>query len=381
MTSTKPAGRRPAPDSTVLETALDRAGCALIVDLDAVRRNLQRLQEQAGPECEVAGVIKADAYGMGSRRVAAALRAAGCTTFFAATPAEGAVIRSAVPDAPVFVLAGGAGLPADSGLIPVLNHPGETERRQETAAAAARALPAAVHVDTGMNRLGYEEKDWRRLCAEPRRRAGLDIRIMLSHLAVAEEPGHPLNRRQLARFETARNLSPFGARTSLANSSGLWLPPAFRFDMARAGAALFGINPTPGHPNPMASVVRMVGRIQQVRSVDRGQGVGYGHAWVSPNTRRIATVSAGYADGYPRHLGNAGRVAVGNHVAPVVGRISMDLVTIDVTGVPDHLTRPGAVVDLLGPLAPVHDAAARIGTIDYEILARIGRRVPRLYVG
>ncbi len=329
----------------------------------------------------MAGVVKADAYGMGSRRVAAALRAAGCTTFFVATPDEGARIRPVVPDASVFVFAGGADLPADSGLIPVLNHPGETEQRRRAAGGATRTLPAAVHVDTGMNRLGYEETDWRALCAEPARRSGLDLRVVLSHLAVAEDPGHPLNARQLARFEAARSRAPFAARASLANSSGIWLPRAFHFDLARAGAALFGINPTPAAPNPMARVARLVGRIQQVRSVDRGQGVGYGQAWVSPGARRIATVSAGYADGYPRQLGNAGQVAVGNHVAPVVGRISMDLVTVDVTGVPDSEVRPGAVVDLLGPRVSVHAAAARSGTIEYEILARIGRRVPRLYVG
>ncbi len=324
--------------------------------------------------------MKAGAYGMGAPRIAAALAAAGCRTFFVATPDEGEVVRLAVPDAFVYVLAGGAALPAESGLVPVLNHPGDSERRRTAAAAAGQALAAAVHVDTGMNRLGYEATDWRDFCAEPARRSGLDVSIVMSHLAVAEIPGHPLNAEQLARFEAAREQAPFAARASLANSSGIWLPAAFRFDMARAGAALFGINPTPAHPNPMTAVARLVGQIQQVRSVDRGEGVGYGHTWVSPNARRIATVSAGYADGYPRHLGNTGRVAIGGHIAPVVGRISMDLVTVDVSGVPDPVAQPGAVVDLLGPLVPVDDVAAHGGTIGYEILARLGSRVPRLYV-
>lgn len=345
-----------------------------------MRSNFRTLRDQAGPGCEVAGVVKAGGYGMGAPRIAAALAAAGCRTFFVATPDEGEAVRPAVPDAFVYVLAGGAALPADSKLIPVLNHPGDSEHRRTAAAAAGRALVAAVHVDTGMNRLGYGAADWRAFCAEPTRRSGLDVRVVMSHLAAAEIPDHPLNAEQLARFEAAREQAPFAARASLANSSGIWLPAAFRFDMARAGAALFGINPTPARPNPMTAVARLVGRIQQVRSVDRGEGVGYGHTWVSPNARRIATVSAGYADGYPRHLGNTGRVAIGGHVAPVVGRISMDLVTVDVSGVPDPVANPGAVVDLLGPLVPVDDVAARGGTIGYEILARLGSRVPRLYV-
>ena len=378
--STTPTSSKPAPGKAALETALARAGCALIVDLDAVRSNFRTLRNRAGPGCEVAGVVKAGAYGMGSPRIAAALATAGCRTFFVATPDEGAGVREAVPDASVYVLAGGAALPAKCDLIPVLNHPGDAERRRTTAARAGRPLAAAVHVDTGMNRLGYEAADWRAFCVEPDRRSGLDICIVMSHLTVAEIPGHPLNAEQLARFEAARELAPFAARASLANSSGIWLPAAFRFDMARAGAALFGINPTPARPNPMAAVARLVGRIHQVRSVDRGEGVGYGHTWVSPGARRIATVSAGYADGYPRHLGNAGRVAIGGHVAPVVGRISMDLVTVDVSGVPDPVAQPGAVVDLLGPLVPVDDVAAHGGTIGYEILARLGSRVPRLYV-
>ena len=351
-----------------------------MVDLGAVRANFRTLRQRAGPDCEVAGVVKADAYGMGARRVVSALAEAGCRTFFVATPDEGAVVRSVIPEGPIHVLAGGADLPADSDLIPVLNHPGETECRQATAIRAGRTLAAAVHVDTGMKRLGYEAADWRAFCAEPDLRSGLDIGIVMSHLAVAELPDHPLNAAQLARFEAARKLAPFVARASLANSSGIWLPAAFRFDLARAGAALFGINPTPARPNPMGAVARLVGRVLQVRSVDRGEGVGYGHAWVSPNARRIATVSAGYADGYPRHLGNTGRVAIGGHVAPVVGRISMDLVTVDVSGVPDHVARPGTPVDLLGDLVPVDDVAARGGTIGYEILARLGSRVPRLYV-
>jgi len=351
-----------------------------VVDLGAVRANFRALRQRAGPDCEVAGVVKADAYGMGARRVVPALADAGCRTFFVATPDEGAVVRSVVPEAPIHVLAGGADLPTDSDLIPVLNHPGETECRRAIAVRADRTLAAAVHVDTGMNRLGYEAADWRAFCAEPDLRSGLDIGIVMSHLAVAELPDHPLNAAQLARFEAARKLAPFVARASLANSSGIWLPAAFRFDLARAGAALFGINPTPAHPNPMNAVARLVGRVLQVRSVDQGEGVGYGHAWVSPNARRIATVSAGYADGYPRHLGNTGRVAIGGHVAPVVGRISMDLVTVDVSGVPDHVARPGTPVDLLGDLVPVDDVAAQGGTIGYEILARLGSRVPRLYV-
>lgn len=280
----------------------------------------------------------------------------------------------------VHVLAGSAGFSPDTRLIPVLNHPGDAERRRAVAARAGRPLLAAIHVDTGMNRLGYSAADWNRFSTNPDLRAGLEIQTVMSHLAVAEIPDHPLNATQLARFQAVRRQAPFAQRASLANSSGIWLSPDFHFDVARAGASLFGINPTPERPNPMRAVARLIGCIHQVRSVDHGEGVGYGHTWVSPNVRRIATVSSGYADGYPRQLGNAGHVALGDHVAPVVGRISMDLVTVDVTGIPEHVARPGALVDLLGPRVPVDDVAQDAGTIGYEILARIGSRVPRVYV-
>ena len=262
----------------------------------------------------------------------------------------------------------------------MLNHPGDTDRRQAVAARAGQSLPVAIHVDTGMNRLGYSAADWHRFSTDRDLRAGLEIQTVMSHLAVAELPDHPRNAAQLARFQAVRRRALFAPRASLANSSGIWLSPDFHFDLARAGASLFGINPTPGRPNPVQAVARLIGCIHQVRSIDRGEGVGYGHTWVSPNVRRIATVSSGYADGYPRQLGNAGRVAIGDHVAPVVGRISMDLVTVDVTGVPEHVARPGALVDLLGPRVPVDDVALDAGTIGYEILARIGSRVPRVYV-
>ncbi len=351
-----------------------------MVDLEAIRTNFRVLKQRVRPGCTVACVVKANAYGLGASRISAALFDAGCRTFFVATPDEGETVLAAVPRAEVMVLAGGAWLPANSDLIPVLNDPGDAERRRATARAAGQSLPAAVHVDTGMRRLGYEPRDWDAFTSDPDLRAGLDLTLLMSHLAIAERPDHPLNAAQLARFESAADQALFVTRASLANSSGIWLPQAFHFDLVRGGAALFGINPTPHADNPMRPVARLVGRVQQVRSVDRGEGVGYGHDWISPRSRRIATVSSGYADGYPRHLGNTGCVAIHGHVAPVVGRISMDLVTVDVTDVPDRLARPGVTAELIGPEVPVDAVADRAGTIGYEILARLGSRVPRLYV-
>jgi alanine racemase len=231
-----------------------------------------------------------------------------------------------------------------------------------------------------MARLGLPADEVARLAMDRRLLDGVDVALDMSHRACADEPDHPANAAQRARFEAARALLP-DAPASFANSSGLFLGPAFLFDLARPGAALYGVNPTPGRPNPMRSVVRLQGRVIQTRPVQAGEAVGYGWSWRAPAATRIATVSVGYADGWLRSLSNRGAAFFGDAALPFAGRVSMDSVTLDAGALPDGALAPGTLVDLLGPAQDVDAVAAAAGTIGYEILTSLGARYARRYVG
>jgi alanine racemase len=363
-------------DSKPSARAVEQASSILEIDLGAITANWRQLSVIMGGAERCAAVVKADAYGLGAMRVGPALAAAGCRRFFVATLDEGAALRRALPDAEIAVLNGLA--PASPGafkrarLTPVLNDLGQIERWRRT------MLPAMLHLDTGMNRLGLTPGEAERLVAEPERLHGVTLAAILSHIACADEPDHPLNEAQRGAFAAALARLP-AAPASLAGSSGIFLGPPFHFDFARPGAALYGVNPLLGTPNPMRQVVRLKGRILQVRDVDRGEGVGYGAAHRMSRPSRVATIAVGYADGWLRSSGHRGSVGIAGQRAPVIGRISMDLMTIDVTGIESSLARPGALVDLLDDAYGVDDAAEAAGTIGYEILTAIGRRALRLY--
>lgn len=364
-----------------------RASSAIIsVDLDSIAGNWRKLKSRLAPGTECAAVVKADAYGLGARRVVPALAAAGCRSFFVVTLDEGFALVPAPPGCAIYVLApplsGNESEIADAGLIPTLNTLGDVEAWSAFARAAGRVLPAALHADTGMRRLGLAPAEVAALAGGPDRLSGIDVRLLLSHLACADEPHHPLNAKQLAQFIAAKSrlaAARIAPPASLANSSGIFLGAQYHFDLVRPGAALYGIAPVPGEPNPMTTVVRMQAKILQVRDVDASETVGYGATHRFARPARIATVAAGYADGYPRALSNAGTCFIGEHRASVVGRVSMDLTTIDVTGLPENLVRPGTLVDLIGPLNPPDDVAAAAGTIGYELLTRLGRRAKRVW--
>ncbi len=370
------------------------AGGLLTVDLAALKANYRRLVAE-GAGTPVAAVVKADAYGLGAERAAPALWDAGARIFFVALPDEALTLRRVLPaEAEVYVLGGlfGAGAERDylaAGIRPVLNSLEEIARWAALAAAEGRALPAALHVDTGMSRLGLPTDELARLAAEPERLAGVEPAWLISHLACGDTPDHPLNREQLQAFRAARERLP-RMKASLANSPGSFLGADFRFDLLRPGAALYGVNPTPGNPNPMAQVVRLQGRILQVRVIDPPMTVGYGAAFRAKRRTTIATVGLGYADGFLRSLSGQGRAWVsvaagaggeGTAVAvPLVGRVSMDLITLDVTDLPE--TPPvGGFVDLFGPGQQLDDLADAAGTIGYEILTSLGRRYRRVYEG
>jgi alanine racemase len=346
----------------------------LRIDLSAITANWRDLAACHG--APAAGVVKADAYGLGAGPVARALRDAGCTTFFTAHLAEGLALRAGIGAGPDVVVLNGfpPGADEDAELIPVLNSLGDV------AAHAGIGRAAVLHLDTGMSRLGLDAREQATLAVERNRLDGIALRYVMTHLACADEPYHALNEAQRSRFaEAATRIAP-GVPRSVANSSGIFLGAGFRSDLARPGCALYGINPTPGAANPMRQVARLEAEILQIRDIAAGDTVGYGASWTATAPRRIATVAAGYADGYLRSLSGRSLGILHGKEAPLVGRVSMDLTTFDVTDISD--VRPGDRLTLIGGAGNTpDDIAARCGTIGYEILTSLGRRYARVYEG
>ncbi len=326
------------------------------------------VRHPAGP---VAGVVKADGYGLGAREVAGALYQAGCRFFFVAYLNEALAIREIVPGAMLAVLSGlvpetEAAYRAHA-LVPVLGSLNEIDRWQGE---------AILHVDTGMSRLGLSPHEMAVLAQDPGRLGRQQVRYVMTHLVSSEYPDDRLNVLQCERFAAARAMLP-PAPCSLANSSGIFLGAAFGSDLARPGAALYGINPTPGKPNPMRSVVRLSVRVLAVREVAAGDSVGYNATWTARRPTRIATAALGYADGFHRALSDRGTAYFDGSPVPLVGRVSMDLTTFDVT---DHpAVQPGCWLEVLGPHVSPDDVAVAAGTNGYEVLTSLGRRFHRVY--
>jgi alanine racemase len=361
----------------------DSAGGVLEVDLAGIVANWRLLSQLVAP-ASCAAVVKADAYGLGATAVATALAGAGCRRFFVATLDEAVSLRALMPDSVEIAVfsgpvPGSAAEFAAHRLVPVLNDPGQIAEWEREAAKHGPA-PAMLHVDTGMARLGLTPVELDRMADSLRRPGAICWLALVSHLACADEPEHPLNAQQRARFVAAR-CRLGGMPASLAASSGIFLGRGFHFDLVRPGAALYGVNPQPGNANPMGQIVHLKARILQIREVDEGQPVGYGAAHVMPAAGRLATVAVGYADGWLRSLSHRGSGRIGGVRVPLLGRVSMDLAVFDVSAVEPSLTRPGALIELLGEDYGVDAAAADAGTIGYEILTALGRRYHRVYRG
>ncbi|HEV2337148.1 MAG TPA: alanine racemase [Stellaceae bacterium] len=403
------------------DPAAARAGAVLDIDLAGIVENWRLLARHAAPALCTA-VVKANGYGLGAVPVARALLTAGCRMFFVATLDEGIALRQGLGGAPEIAVFNGP-LPgtadefAEYGLTPVLNEPGQIaewaalaprvlrdaplrgapqdDEQSETAfteppnpeevaqrpsrrahgVASATSAVAILHVDTGLSRLGLSVKEFMALLDAPPRIAW---RAVISHLACADRLDHPLNERQRARFAAAAAQLP-GVPAGLAASSGIFLGPSYHFDLVRPGAALFGVNPVPGRPNPLRQILRLRAKIVQVRQIDSGESVGYGAAHVMKTPGRAATVAVGYGDGWLRSLSHRGCGYLAGARVPVLGRVSMDLVTFDVSAVAPELAHPGATIELLGAQYGVDDAAADAGTIGYEILCALGSRYHRVY--
>jgi alanine racemase len=363
-------------------TAAARAGAILTIDLAAIAENYRLLQEQA-QTAACAAVVKADAYGLGAEKVAPVLARAGCRQFFVAHLNEGIELRRILgSSATIAVLHGPpAGTEADflaHDVVPVLNSLDQVSRWAATALSAGTKLPAILQADTGMARFGLSESDVRTLVDDQQRLDALDVRLLISHLACADEPGHPANAVQLSLFRQIGAILG-GCRMSLAASSGIFLGPEFHFNLVRPGAALYGIAPQADRPNPMRPVVRLQGKVMQIRDVPAGTPVGYGHTARTKSASKLATVAVGYADGFLRSLSGRGAWVNGSYL-PIIGRVSMDSIVLDATALPEGSLLPGALVDLIGPDQDLDALAREAGTIGYELLTSLGTRYHRQYI-
>ncbi len=350
----------------------------LTIDLAALRRNYRQIAGLA--RVPVAAVVKADAYGLGIARAAPALAAEGADTFFVAHLSEGLAVRAACPAATIYIL---NGLCADdparmtaNRLRPVLNSLDEINRFSAFCAASGCRHPAAVHIDTGMSRLGLDMAE-ASLVAEPGQQGrAFDLTLLISHLACADESAHPLTAQQHARFAQIRALFP-GVKGSLANSAGSFLSPAYHHDLLRPGVALYGGSFSDVTP-PLEPVVTLQAPVIALRHLRAGESVGYNARFVAQRPSRIAIVAVGYADGYPRR-NQAGFALVNGYKAPLAGTISMDLMALDVTDC--GLVEAGTPVTLLGASPTLAEVGQAAGTITYEILTRLGQRYQRVYHG
>jgi alanine racemase len=372
----------------MMPTPEDLAGAVLTIDLVAVQENWRRLKTRAGgADCGAA--VKGNAYGLGIRPVARALWEAGCRSYFVARPKEGEELRAILPEATIYVLDGlfrdQAEFYAKLDLRPALISIEEAREWATFGRAYGRKLPCAIHVDTGINRLGFSAAELDGLLADRFTLEGLNVALVMSHLACADDPPHPLNQRQADAFRAVRAKFP-GVPASLANSSGIFLGDQFTHDLVRPGIALYGGNPTLNVANPMLPVAILEGAVMQLRAVGEGDTVGYSATWKAPRPSRVAILGAGYKDGVPRSLssrepGGPAQVFINGQRCPIIGRVSMDMMGIDVTDLPPGSVTRGTRAEIIGRNIAIDEAAQWAGTISYELLTRLGSRYARLYTG
>jgi alanine racemase len=380
----RPISGRPMADPSLARTT---SNGLLYVDLGALRRNYRSLRAAVAP-AQCAGVVKADAYGLGAVPVLKALLAEDCNTFFVATLGEAKRLRALAPGATFYVL---NGLPpraatefAAAGVRPVLNSVEEIRAWAAHNERVFKRLPAGIQIDTGMNRLGLSATEAGAVSSSGVLEA-FPLSLAMSHLACADEPDHPKNAVQRDAFAALSGLLHAEQR-SLAASAGIFLGSGYHFDLVRPGIALYGGRFSRKTANAMEPVVRLQARVAQIRDLEKGDTLGYGGAYTIKRRTRIATLTAGYADGFFRRLGSSDEqdgwaAYFGDHRAPVLGRISMDLMMVDITGIPDTLTAPGMLAELIGDHISVDDIADAAGTIGYEILTSLGQRYERVYTG
>jgi alanine racemase len=355
----------------------------LTIDLGAIRRNYLKLTETLAP-ARAAAVVKADAYGLGARPVAQAIYEAGCRDFFTAHFSEAVALRPVLADdATLYVLnglqPGNETSCAEAGIVPVLNSLEQLRRWSDTAKAIGERLPAALQFDTGMSRLGLSPAEQLQLKSELADAGLIDIRFIMSHLASGDEADSAQNTEQLAEMQRIAGEFP-DLPVCFANSGGVFLGKTYHHLMARPGIAIYGGNPTPGAANPMEPAVSLRIAVIQTRTVPAGAKVGYGATYVAAREMRLATIAAGYADGLPRSLSDRGAVYFGAVRLPIVGRVSMDSMTVDISALPEGTITLGSLVEMIGPHQTLDDLAQAAGTISYEVLTSLGQRYTREYL-
>lgn len=374
------------PSDMAFDQATSAAG-KLTIDLKALRSNYALCKEKVGLKCEVAAAIKANGYGIGAIHAATALRAEGADLFFVATLNEALELRAEFTDPDIRIAVLNGILPDTEeifdfqNLIPVLNSPDDIERWVNYSKRTRPYLKSILHIDTGMRRLGLNDAESKYYCERAQELGEiLDIKYVMSHFACADEKGHPLTEEQFEKFQNASDSFVF-SKKSLSNSSGIFRDEKYHFDMVRPGMCLYGLNPVPEQDNPMKAVVKLEVPILQIRHTPAGQSVGYGAGWVGDKDTTLATVQLGYADGFLRHLSNQGKLYWHGHACPIRGRVSMDLVIVDLKNVPDDIMpRQGDFMEVLGAHQSADDLALDAGTIGYEILTSLGRRYDRRYI-
>jgi len=383
--------KNPSPDLENAELTAgppaEEAGGILTVDLLALEANWKKLRGLSSP-AECAAVVKADGYGCGLEPVAAMLRQAGCVTFFVADLSEARRLRKVTPDSAIYVL---DGLPpgttqifADHNLRPVIGSSVELAEWDAFTAVSKWEGGFALHVDTGMNRLGVTVEEAAAIA--PRlNNQNHGLELLMSHFVASQFPENSRANEQMLMFRNIRALYR-GVPASIANSSGIFLSPSAHLDVVRPGVALYGVNPTPGKPNPMKPVVELKVRVAQVRDLEFGETVGYDATWTARRPSRIAIVTMGYADGFFRQASGSDQkpgatLIVKGRPCPIVGRISMDLIALDITDLPNASVRRGDFATTIGEGRDVDATGAMLGTIGYEVLTSLSHRYARIYKG
>ncbi|MEX0346425.1 MAG: alanine racemase [Rhizobiaceae bacterium] len=371
------------------------ASARLTIDLEALVANYKEIAESSAG-AKTAAVVKADAYGLGVEHVAPALSKAGCDTFFVALPEEGITLRRIIPEADIYVLAGmigaiAAAACAESSLTPVLNTTDEIKIWADYWKRRGSRRPCAIHVDTGMNRLGLPVREALAFAKFNELNHRVTPVLLISHLACADERDHPLNEQQLESFQALS--AAFGnVDSSLANSAGVFLGTDYHFDLTRPGISIYGGAPQVGEENPMRPVVTAEARILQIRDVRAGETVSYGATFEAKRDGRIAVAGIGYADGYHRSSSGHGVAlrearsegafgSIAGHRIPVIGRVTMDLTAFDITELPEETVKTGDWIELFGTNISIDEAARSAGTIAYELLTGLGNRYYRRHVG